>query len=69
MGATLHTPFALGALTLANRIVMAPMTRNRAGPGNVPQLLNVEYYRQRASAGIIIEWIDHEDVPPKYHNI
>ena len=54
MGATLHTPFALGALTLSNRIVMAPMTRNRAGPGNVPQMLNAEYYRQRASAGIII---------------
>ncbi len=54
MAATLHTPVTLGALTLANRIVMAPMTRNRAGPGNVPQLLNVEYYRQRASAGIII---------------
>ena len=52
--ATLHTPFALGALTLANRIVMAPMTRNRAGPGNVPQPLNAEYYCQRASAGIII---------------
>ena len=52
--ATLHTPFALGALTLPNRIVMAPMTRNRAGPGNVPQPLNVEYYRQRASAGIIV---------------
>jgi N-ethylmaleimide reductase len=51
---TLHTPFALGALTLANRIVMAPMTRNRAGPGNVPQPINAEYYRQRASAGIII---------------
>ena len=54
MAATLLTPVTLGALTLANRIVMAPMTRNRAGPGNVPQLLNVEYYRQRASAGIII---------------
>ncbi len=33
---------------------MAPMTRNRAGPGNVPQPLNAEYYRQRASAGIIV---------------
>ena len=52
--ATLHASFALGSLTLANRIVMAPMTRNRAGPGNVPQPLNAEYYRQRASAGIIV---------------
>ncbi len=51
---SLHTPFAFGALTLANRIVMAPMTRNRAGPDNVPQPLNAEYYRQRASAGIIV---------------
>jgi N-ethylmaleimide reductase len=51
---TLHAPFSLGPLTLANRIVMAPMTRNRAGPGNVPQPINAEYYRQRASAGIII---------------
>jgi N-ethylmaleimide reductase len=47
-------PFSLGELTLANRVVMAPMTRNRAGPGNVPHPLNAEYYRQRASAGMII---------------
>ncbi len=33
---------------------MAPMTRNRAGPGNVPQPINSEYYRQRASAGFIV---------------
>ncbi len=45
----------LGELTLANRIVMAPMTRCRAGqPGNVPTALNAEYYVQRASAGLII---------------
>lgn len=50
----LHAPIQLGALTLRNRIVMAPLTRNRAGDGNVPQALNVEYYRQRASAGLII---------------
>ena len=47
-------PISLGSLTLANRVVMAPMTRNRAGPGNVPQPINAEYYRQRASAGMII---------------
>jgi N-ethylmaleimide reductase len=50
----LSTPVAIGALTLPNRIVMAPMTRNRAGPGNVPTALTAEYYSQRASAGLII---------------
>ena len=44
----------LGPYELANRIVMAPLTRNRAGVGNVPQAMNVEYYAQRASAGLII---------------
>jgi N-ethylmaleimide reductase len=44
----------LGAMNLPNRIVMAPMTRNRAGPGEVPSLLAVTYYTQRASAGLII---------------
>ena len=44
----------MGALDVANRIVMAPLTRNRATTGNVPQAMNVEYYRQRATAGLII---------------
>jgi N-ethylmaleimide reductase len=44
----------LGAMNLPNRIVMAPMTRNRAGPGEVPSLLAVTYYTQRASAGLIV---------------
>jgi N-ethylmaleimide reductase len=44
----------LGALELPNRVVMAPLTRNRAAAGNVPQELNVTYYSQRASAGLII---------------
>ncbi len=52
--ADLFTPLALGDLVLANRVVMAPLTRNRAGNGNVPTDLNVEYYTQRASAGLII---------------
>jgi N-ethylmaleimide reductase len=39
---------------LGNRIVMAPMTRDRAGPGDVPTDLMVEYYAQRASAGLIV---------------
>ena len=43
-----------GALKLANRIVMAPLTRNRAGPGLVPSELAAEYYSQRATAGLII---------------
>ena len=50
----LFSPITLGPYTLPNRIVMAPMTRNRAAAGNVPCELNVEYYRQRASAGLII---------------
>lgn len=44
----------LGAIELANRIVMSPMTRDRAGPGDVPTDLMVEYYRQRAGAGLIV---------------
>ncbi|VAW95032.1 COG1902: NADH:flavin oxidoreductases, Old Yellow Enzyme family [hydrothermal vent metagenome] len=44
----------MGAINVANRVVMAPLTRNRAASGNVPQAMNVEYYRQRATAGLII---------------
>ncbi|MGD2137895.1 MAG: alkene reductase [Gammaproteobacteria bacterium] len=54
MDLDLFSPMTLGDLSLPNRIVMAPLTRNRAGEGNVPQEMNVEYYRQRASAGLII---------------
>lgn len=50
----LFTPLAIGPLTLPNRAVMAPLTRSRAGPGNVPHALNALYYAQRASAGLII---------------
>ena len=51
----LFEPFFLGDLTLPNRIVMAPLTRSRAGqPGDVPTAMNAEYYRQRAGAGLII---------------
>lgn len=52
--ATLFQPYPLGPLTLANRIVMAPLTRNRAGDGLVPSPLASTYYAQRASAGLII---------------
>lgn len=51
---TLFDPFRLGDIELANRIVMAPLTRDRAGPGQVPTPLMAEYYRQRASAGLIV---------------
>ena len=54
MKTALFEPVQLGALSLANRIVMAPMTRDRAGPNDVPTEAMVEYYRQRASAGLII---------------
>lgn len=51
---TLFEPYALGAIQVSNRIVMAPLTRNRAGAGFVPGDLTAEYYAQRASAGVII---------------
>jgi len=48
-------PYKLGALNLPHRIVMAPLTRSRAGqPGNVPTPLNACYYEQRAPAALII---------------
>ena len=50
----LFTPVSLGRHALPNRIVMAPLTRNRAGEGNIPRAMNAEYYAQRASAGLII---------------
>jgi N-ethylmaleimide reductase len=50
----LFEPTTAGALKLANRIVMAPLTRNRAGPDLVPSELAAEYYSQRATAGLII---------------
>ncbi|OCC25163.1 alkene reductase [Croceicoccus estronivorus] len=50
----LFSPTSFGALTLSNRIVMSPMTRDRAGPGDVPTATMAEYYRQRATAGLIV---------------
>ncbi len=50
----LFRPLRLGPYAMPNRIVMAPLTRNRAGAGNVPQAMNARYYAQRASAGLII---------------
>ncbi len=54
MALDLFSPAKLGSIALKNRIVMAPLTRNRAGEGGVPQDLNVTYYEQRASAGLIV---------------
>jgi len=51
---TLFDPIKIGDLELANRIIMAPLTRCRAEPGRVPGDLMVEYYAQRADAGLII---------------
>jgi len=52
---TLFDPVRLGDLQLPNRIVMAPLTRDRATPGtDAPHALNAEYYAQRATAGLLI---------------
>ena len=51
---TLQDPIRIGAWNLRNRIIMAPLTRCRASEGRVPNELMAEYYRQRASAGMII---------------
>ena len=50
----LFSPAQLGPYQLPNRIVMAPMTRNRAGPGETPTALMATYYAQRTSAGLIV---------------
>ena len=50
---TLHTPLQMGDLKLANRMIMAPLTRTRAGRTHIPNALMAEYYAQRASAGLI----------------
>ncbi len=54
MPTTLFSPTRIGPLRLPNRLVMAPMTRNRAGAGEAPTDLMVEYYAQRATAGLIV---------------
>ena len=50
----LFDAYKLGPITLSNRAVMAPLTRNRALAGMVPNPLAVEYYGQRASAGLLV---------------
>jgi N-ethylmaleimide reductase len=51
---TLFDPIRVGDIAAANRIVMAPLTRDRAGPGRTPTPLMTTYYEQRASAGLIV---------------
>jgi N-ethylmaleimide reductase len=51
---SLFDPLQFGDIRAANRIVMAPLTRNRAYPGRLPGDLHVEYYTQRAAAGLIV---------------
>lgn len=50
----LYDSLVLGPWTLRNRVLMAPCTRSRAGPGLAPTAMNARYYAQRASAGLII---------------
>lgn len=50
----LLSPAKLAAQTLSNHMVMAPLTRSRSGKGDVPTPLVAEYYRQRATAGLIV---------------
>lgn len=54
MHESLFQPVTLGAIEAPNRILMAPLTRGRADPGFIPNAIMAEYYRQRASAGLII---------------
>lgn len=51
---TLFDPIHFGAIAASNRIVMAPLTRDRAGPGRTPTAMMANYYAQRASAGMIV---------------
>lgn len=50
----LFSPVQLGSIAMANRIVMAPLTRSRMGDDGVPNALHAKYYAQRASAGLLI---------------
>ena len=51
---TIFDPITIGALSLPNRIIMAPLTRSRSGVSRVPNQLMADYYVQRASAGLIL---------------
>ena len=47
-------PIQLGAIHAPNRVLMAPLTRGRSDPGSIPNAMMMEYYRQRAGAGLIL---------------
>lgn len=72
----LFEPYKLGTITLSNRVVMAPLTRNRAASGFVPGPLAAEYYGQRASAGLLVteasqisqQGQGYQDTPGIYSN-
>ena len=49
----LLSPTMLGKIAIANRVVMAPMTRSRADSNDCPTQLHIDYYSQRASAGLV----------------
>ena len=51
---TLFSTLKLGPITLTNRVIMAPMTRNRAGAGELATPMMATYYAQRAGAGLIV---------------
>jgi N-ethylmaleimide reductase len=59
----LFEPFTVGPLSLTSRVVMAPLTRRRAGPGKVPTRLMADYYAQRSGAGLIIS--ESTEVDPR----
>jgi N-ethylmaleimide reductase len=63
VASSLFAEIDLGPLSLPHRVAMAPLTRNRAADGNVPTELNAEYYRQRASAALIVS--EATQVAPK----
>ena len=64
----LFSPITLGAIELPNRIIMAPMTRSRATDDDLVTGLHVDYYRQRASAGLIISEGVHPSLDGKGYN-
>lgn len=55
----LFQPLKIGDITLENRILMAPMTRCRAGPDGIPVSMMADYYAQRAGAGLIVSEATH----------
>ena len=56
----LFNPLRIGAFEVPNRVLMAPLTRNRADADGTPRAIAAEYYRQRSSAGLIVT----EATPP-----